>query len=539
MRVKGATIQNILLGLALLAGVLWNLAHAGEINDLRVSSGATGTRAEIVLDGTGEYRVTSLAGPDRLVVDLPGTRLGAKVALPAGNGLIKAVRRGQPVPGTTRIVFDLAAPVVALKPRMEQSAGGARLVLEWPGDAGAAAQPAAASNAPVSNAPAPAAQIPAAPSAASPAAAEPDPSVASSAATSRLIAGLPGAPAVSTASPASPPQPSPSGLPSSSMPSSGMPSSGMASSGTSSQQRPVPEPASPMVRAGSGTVATGVPTRIATGVPTAPPAAAAAAPEAARKPIRMAAGMRPLVIAIDAGHGGQDPGAIGPGGTYEKHVVLQIARELARQIDATPGMRAYLVRDSDVYVERPQRSRRARQAKADMFVSIHADAAQNRSAYGSSVYTLSTRGASSQHARWLADRENTSDLIGGRRVETGNTLSNVLLDLVQSGHMKASQDAARHVLDGLRDLGKAHKPNVEYANFEVLRNADMPAMLVETGFISNVDEEKRLTDRKYQARVAAAILDGVQDFFTSQPPPGTVFAARAQAASAAGGGSPP
>ncbi len=514
MRVRGTTIQNVLLGLALLAGVLWNLAHAGEINDLRVSSGATGTRAEIALDGAGQYQVTSLSGPDRLVVDLPGTRLAGKVTMPAGSGLVKAVRKGQPVPGTTRIVFDLAAPVVALKPRMEPVPGGSRLVLEWPGDASGAT--------PVAAGPAAAVALPA--TAPAPAAPEPDPAAASSDATSRLIAGLP-AGSGSTASPASPPPPLPMGTP--------------------SLPRPVPESTTPsqgvppLARTGSGTVATGVPTRIATGVPA--PAktvtdATAPAPAATRAPISRAS-LRPLVIAIDAGHGGQDPGAIGPAGTYEKHVVLQIARELARQIDATPGMRAHLVRDTDVYVERPQRSRRARQAKADMFISIHADAAQNRSAYGSSVYTLSTRGASSQHARWLADRENTSDLIGGRRVESNNTLSNVLLDLVQSGHMRASQDAGRHVLDGLRDLGKAHKPNVEYANFEVLRNADMPAMLVETGFISNVDEEKRLTDRKHQGRVATAILNGVKDFFTSQPPPGTVFAARAQAA-AAGGGSP-
>ncbi len=525
MRVRGTTLQNILLGLALLAGVLWNLAHAGEINDLRVSSGATGTRAEIALDGAGEYQVTSLSGPDRLVVDLPGTRIAGKVPMPAGSGLVKAVRKGQPVPGTTRIVFDLAAPVVALKPRMEAVAGGSRLVLEWPGDAASgtsvAATPAAAAS---STAPPATSTAPTVP--------EPDPAAASSDATSRLIAGLPGV-SGAPASPASPPQPPPMGTPSLQRPvPDSTPSQAAPSQTVQSQSLP------PQVRASSGTVATGVPTRIATGVP-APvkPAADAPAPAATRAPINPA-GLRPLVIAIDAGHGGQDPGAIGPAGTYEKHVVLQIARELARQIDATPGMRAHLVRDTDVYVERPQRSRRARQAKADMFISIHADAAQNRSAYGSSVYTLSTRGASSQHARWLADRENTSDLIGGRRVESGNTLSNVLLDLVQSGHMRASQDAGRHVLDGLRDLGKAHKPNVEYANFEVLRNADMPAMLVETGFISNVDEEKRLTDRKHQGRVATAILNGVKDFFTSQPPPGTVFAARAQAAAAAGGGSP-
>jgi N-acetylmuramoyl-L-alanine amidase len=252
-------------------------------------------------------------------------------------------------------------------------------------------------------------------------------------------------------------------------------------------------------------------------------------PPASGKTLRdLRAGTRPLVIAIDPGHGGQDPGAIGPSGRYEKHAVLAISKELARQINATPGMRAYLVRDTDVYVERPMRARKARAAKADMFVSIHADAAENRSAWGSSVYVLSTRGASSQHARWLADKENASDLVGGVRL-TRDTLSNVLLDLAQSGHMKASQDAAGYVLDDLKRLGKTHKPQIEFANFEVLRNADMPAMLVETGFISNPDEEKRLFDPAHQRKVAAAVLGGIQAYFTRQPPPGTLFAARAKA----------
>jgi len=145
------------------------------------------------------------------------------------------------------------------------------------------------------------------------------------------------------------------------------------------------------------------------------------------------------------------------------------------------------------------------------------------------VYTLSTTGASSQQARWLADRENSADLIGGVKVEN-NTLSSVLLDLAHSGHMKASQDAATHVLAGLSGVGKAHKQRVEYANFSVLRNADMPAMLVETGFISNAAEEKRLKDPAYQRRMATAILNGINAFFRNQPPPGTLFAAANAAA---------
>lgn len=478
MRARGINYQQILLGLALLAALCWNLAHASEIKDLQLTTGATGTRVEVRLDGQAEFKVLSLSNPDRLVIDLPGSRFRAGMKPPAAAGIVKAVRSGQPVPGTARLVFDLAGPVVALQPRYESGPDGARLVVEWPGD-GASDPIARIAAATQSQDP------PREPRAE---ASGMSPEASSALATSRVIAGMRAEGAVPS-NPASPPQPQP----------------------TSDQSLPrqVPSTASMQVAAPQQSV------------PAPSQAPATAPPQRA-----VQAGTRPLVIAIDAGHGGQDPGAIGPGGTYEKHVVLSIARELARQINATPGMRAYLVRDQDAYVELPQRARRARQARADMFVSIHADAALNRSAYGSSVYTLSTRGASSQHARWLADKENASDLVGGVRLEK-DTLSNVLLDLAQSGHMKASQDAARHVLEGLRDVGKAHKAQVEYANFSVLRNADMPAMLVETGFISNVDEEKRLKDPAYQRRLAAAVLGGINQFFVNQPPPGTLYAARA------------
>jgi N-acetylmuramoyl-L-alanine amidase len=240
-------------------------------------------------------------------------------------------------------------------------------------------------------------------------------------------------------------------------------------------------------------------------------------------------GTRPLIVAIDAGHGGQDPGAIGPTGKREKDITLAIARELARQINATPGLKAYLTRDSDMFLPLHRRGQLARQAKADIFISIHADAAENRSAKGSSVYVLSTRGASSQRARWLANKENASDLIGGVKPKSDNTLTSVLLDLTQSGQMKASEDAAAQVLSGLKAVGYNHKPNIERANFAVLRTSDMPAMLVETAFISNADEERRLTDPAFQRSLARAVLQGVDSYFTRQPPPGTLYAARAKA----------
>ena len=266
------------------------------------------------------------------------------------------------------------------------------------------------------------------------------------------------------------------------------------------------------------------------------PLANTAAPAVTVVPVRPArplpSGTRPLVIAIDAGHGGQDPGAHGLNGTREKDVTLAIARELARQVNATPGMKAFLTRESDYYIPLNQRARKASANKADIFLSIHADAAENRNARGSSVYVLSTRGASSQRARWLADKENAADVIGGGRVRVADdTLASVLLDLTQSGNMRASEDAAGHVLGGLKRVGNNHKPDIERANFAVLRTSDkMPAMLVETAFISNPDEEKRLADPGFQRTLASAILDGIDRYFTRQPPPGTLYALRAQAA---------
>ncbi|HZX76495.1 N-acetylmuramoyl-L-alanine amidase [Lysobacter sp.] len=569
MRVKAATVQKCLLGLALLAALAWNLSHASEIKGLQLSSGATGTRAEIALDRTSEYKVISLKGPDRLVIDMPASSLARGVRLPAATGVVKSVRTGEPTPGTARVVFDLAQPVAVLKPRIEQGADGPRLVLEWPGDGPTAGSTSVAVQvaAPVPVAPEPVAASASAPA---PSATEPkvDPSAASAAATTKLISEIVASRNAATAPASANPAPTATAATNVAPPATS--ASSTSGPATSTPSTPVPAatpngPASgvatttPSKMPVATTIATGVPTRIATGVPTpmpgstaantvatAPPSPAAA-PDAAQAPVKTmkdimrGRGMRPLVIAIDAGHGGQDPGALGPTGKREKDVTLAIARELARQVNATPGLKAYLTRDTDVFIPLPRRAQLARQAKADMFISIHADAAENRAARGSSVYVLSLKGASSQRARWLADKENASDLIGGVRLEqTSNTLASVLLDLTQSGHMRASEDAAGHVLDGLKRVGANHKPHIERANFAVLRTSDMPAMLVETAFISNPEEERRLIDPAHQRNLARAVLDGVNTYFTRQPPPGTLYAARADAQYAeagAGGGS--
>ncbi|MES2670786.1 MAG: N-acetylmuramoyl-L-alanine amidase [Pseudomonadota bacterium] len=505
MRAKWITLQQIVLGLALLAALCWNLAQANEIKGLQLSDGATGTRAELQLQGEVAFKTMTLSNPDRFVVDFPDTAVGRTLQLPSPMGAIKAVRTGKPTPGTTRIVFDLASPIAPLKPRIERGADGVRLVLEWPGDG---AKPVAAAaptpKMPQTTAAAPSSTIkPAAASAVPPVVTVPTPATPT---------------IVDKTAPSSP----------ATLLSQGSTIAGSTIAGATT----IPNPTASNPTASNPSAAVAVPPVDSAIKSVVVPEPSAIPPASAGKTLRdLRVGTRPLVIAIDPGHGGQDPGAIGPSGRYEKHVVLAISKELARQINATPGMRAYLIRDTDVYVERPQRARKARAAKADMFVSIHADAAENRSAWGSSVYVLSTRGASSQHARWLANKENASDLVGGVRL-TRDTLSNVLLDLAQSGHMKASQDAAGYVLDGLKQLGKTHKPQIEFANFEVLRNSDMPAMLVETGFISNADEEKRLFDPNHQRKIAAAVLNGIQSYFTRQPPPGTVFAARAKAGEA-------
>ena len=513
---------NLLLAVsASVAGVALAVAHAcaGEIQGVSIGTGSTGTRAEISLSGTGGYKTMSLSGPNRLVVDFPDSTAVRNLRLPAPAGVVTAVRTGQPVPGTVRVVFDLAETIVAPKPQMLTRDGQSQLVIEWPGDGAAPAQVAARPSA-----------TPATGSVAAAAVPTPVQTTAQAAAQKRDEAAR--ATALLTASVSNQARPP---APVATAPAAVVPGA----TGAGNTQSPAAILNGQAVAATPAAAATGTPATPATAAAQATVAAAPAPrpsmPSDASR-IRMQAGMRPLVVAIDPGHGGQDPGAVGPTGKREKDITLAVARELARQVNATPGLKAYLTRDSDVFIPLPMRAQKARAAKADIFISIHADAAENKSARGSSVYVLSTKGASSQRARWLADKENAADLVGGVRLQqTEGTLANVLLDLAQSGYMKASEDAAGHVLGGLKRIGNNHKPNIERANFAVLRTSDMPAMLVETAFISNADEERRLMDPAYQRKIAAAVLDGVNTFFTRQPPPGTLFAARAQAEMEAGG----
>lgn len=241
-------------------------------------------------------------------------------------------------------------------------------------------------------------------------------------------------------------------------------------------------------------------------------------------------GNRDLVIAIDAGHGGDDPGAIGRSGTREKDVVLAIARALRDAVAKEPGMRPFLTRDGDYFVEHRKRMERARGEQADLFVSIHADSIRDRSVTGSSVYVLSARGASDEAAKILAERENAADLVGGVSLDSkDDVLNSVLVDLLQNASMTASMEAATHVLGELDRVGVVRKPRVQQARFLVLKSPEIPSMLVETAYISNPDEERRLKDSSYQARLATAILSGFRGYFYDNPPPGTRIAQLAAA----------
>ncbi|MBA1241180.1 N-acetylmuramoyl-L-alanine amidase [Pseudomonas japonica] len=269
--------------------------------------------------------------------------------------------------------------------------------------------------------------------------------------------------------------------------------------------------------------------------PAAPPPTIATTPAVpvtpAKPEIKLAPvpnGKRDIIIAIDAGHGGEDPGASGSRGEHEKDVVLAIAKELQRQINQEKGFRAELTRTGDYFIPLRGRTEIARKKGADLFVSIHADAAPSSAAYGASVFALSERGATSETARWLADSENRSDLIGG----AGNVslddkdrmLAGVLLDLSMTASLSSSLNVGQKVLSNIGRVTTLHKSRVEQAAFMVLKSPDIPSILVETGFISNSGESSKLRSAAHQQALARSIRAGVKQFFEQNPPPGTYIA---------------
>jgi N-acetylmuramoyl-L-alanine amidase len=240
------------------------------------------------------------------------------------------------------------------------------------------------------------------------------------------------------------------------------------------------------------------------------------APKSAGKPGEM---QRLLTVVLDPGHGGEDPGAIGARGSREKDVVLDIAKRLKQKIEEYPNMRVMLTRDGDYFVPLPVRVQKARKVQADLFVSIHADAFVEPTARGSSVFALSEKGASSTAARWLANKENAADLIGGVNLRgQDKQLASVLLDLSTTAQINDSMKLARAVLNEIGGINRLHKRSVEQAGFAVLKAPDIPSILVETAFISNPEEEARLTDNGYQDQMADALMNGIRKYFSKNPP---------------------
>lgn len=268
------------------------------------------------------------------------------------------------------------------------------------------------------------------------------------------------------------------------------------------------------------------------GEPVAAAAVADTGPKVVRAVHAPGDGDRDVIIAVDAGHGGVDPGAVGHNGTREKDVTLAIARDLAARIDAEPGMRAVLTRDRDEFLELRDRIQRAHAAHADMFVSIHADSIRDRSISGASVYILSVHGASSEAARELAEGQNAADLMGGALADAG-AAAPVVLDVAQQESIGLSATAAERVVSALERVGEVRKAQVQRAGFVVLKSPGIPSMLIETAYISNPAEERRLRNPDQQSRFADAICGGVRSYFVANPPDGTRFKQERRVASAA------
>jgi N-acetylmuramoyl-L-alanine amidase len=474
---RGSLLSTV-VGVAVLAGVIGvQTARAEDIRSLTVVESGGRTKALIEVPDTVEYSVFALSKPDRLVLDLHNSHFARGFSLPGPNGVVSNIRTGQPSPGEARVVFDLA-DAVHTRSYFQHDGGRAQLVVELADDNMAA---------PVADAPR---------------------------AAMKHSDAMPASAAASTTTPAPATQPISDHV--TAIETIQAPSHPDSAELRRENPKVAPPVSTAVVVPGRSVDQPGTVTKV---VPMS------AHPGARTVRDLFGARQRDLIVAIDAGHGGQDPGAHGLHGSLEKNVTLAVARELSRQINAQPGMKAVLTRNGDYFIPLTERYRIARKAKADIFISIHADADPTHTATGSSVFVLSQRGASSQAARWLADQENAADLIGGVTLDDkDSTLASVLLDLSQSATMRASDDVARNVLASLHNLGKTHKSQVERANFVVLRSPDVPSMLVETAFITNPGEEQHLNDPDYRTRLATAIAGGVREYFSANPLPGTIFA---------------
>jgi N-acetylmuramoyl-L-alanine amidase len=372
--------------LALLAAGWASSGFAASVESLRIWSGPESTRVVLDLSAPADHRLFQLSDPDRVVIDLPGARLGSRAAMPEGRGAVSSLRTGARPGGELRVVIDLSqnvSPRSFLLPPNEQY--GHRLVIDL----------------------------------------------------------LPGR-------------------------------------GESAVRR------APQTASASG---------------------------------------RPLIVAIDAGHGGEDPGAIGRRGVREKDVTLAIARRLAEEIQRDPGLQPVLIRNGDYFLSLRRRIEIAHAAQADLFISIHADAYHDSRARGATVYALSQKGASDEAARRLAERENAADLIGGVSLaDKDHVLAQVLLDLSQNAAISASTAVGERVIRRLNNVTPMRRTEVQAAPFLVLKSPDIPSLLIETAYISNPNEEQALHDPAHQQRLARAIYAGIVDYFMANPPPGSHIA---------------
>lgn len=496
-------------------------ADAAALRDFRLTQGPESTRVVLDLGKPGSYNVFTLANPDRVVIDLPSVQKpGDVLKLPARQSLVKGVRSG-PHDGGLRVVLDTASAVTPKAFGMPPAGGyGYRLIVDL--------MPPIASVAPammaVASSPATATTSNSTAAAAMPTA------TATTAASAATVAAGSSATAATPSNSAVVPV-GPSQAPSTPGPSATV----VAGSGTV-----VSSSSTAVANASSSLPAAVPPAFVAPAAPAAAPTAVVSTPAVATVAPASAAAMdkpasrassavtarpstalraKPIVVAVDAGHGGEDPGAHGPHGLLEKDVTLSVARKLARLIDAQPGMHAVLTRDSDAYVGLRERTIKARDAQADLFVSVHCNALRDSHMRGTAVYVLSDHGATNEQARWLANRENAADLVGGVDLhDKDNQVAAVLIDISQTATMEASFDLGNRMLDSLAHINVLQKPKVQQAGFMVLKSPDIPSVLVETAFITNDREERLLGNSSYQDKLASSLLEGIRGYFSHYRP---------------------
>lgn len=547
---------------ALLGASMVSPSYADQsITSIRVAPSAGNTRVVFDLSGPASYKLFTLDNPSRVVVDFTDTHSRARsVGIPS-EAVVTNVRSAVQANNALRMVLDLKQPASAkgfvLPPdgqaghRLVVDIAHPGAVVQKPAATGASAtasigaahiyggnpfvdgQPYAAANKTASVA-VPVANRPALPPANTPTVASAPASDTDVAAIKALLEQS-GGPFAKPAAPAAKPAAVPVAPAATKVPSVVVP--GRASASVNTQPvNATPPPVVAVKPLQGGVVVTEkaaeksppVPVKTVAASKPAPaqPAPAKVLPQPVKSmALARPASLRDVIVAIDAGHGGQDPGAIGPSGMYEKHITLAIARVLQAELSKQEGVDAKLVRTGDYFIPLASRRDIARtKHKADLFVSIHADAALARKARGASVFTLSRTGATSSLAAMLADRENQSDLVGGALESKDKMVASVIADLALEGAMEHSMKVGSTVLRELGGTTPLHKRYIEKAGFAVLKSADFPSILVETGFISNPQEEANLRSQVHQQKLARAITRGVMAYFTGNPPPGTYLA---------------